>query len=165
GFPGRGVPGGLRGGLPGGMPGGMPATAPGGGPRPGGMAGLLDAATPSAEVVGALRQDSSSYDWAAAAVGSQTAAGLQLASRVPVMSIGGFNGSDPSPTLEQFQQDVAAGRIHWFVASGRGVGGGPGGAMGGSQAASQITTWVEQSFPAQTVGGLTLYDLSLSATT
>jgi 4-amino-4-deoxy-L-arabinose transferase-like glycosyltransferase len=162
GLPGGGLPGGLRGGPPG----GMPAAAPGTGPRAGGMAGLLDAGTPSAEVVSALRQDASSYDWAAAAVGSQTAAGLQLASEVPVMSIGGFNGSDPSPTLAQFQQYVATGRIHWFVASGRGgFGGGPGGANGGSQAASQITAWVEQNYQGQTVGGQTLYDLSSSTPT
>ena len=29
-----------------------------------------------------------------------------------MMPIGGFNGSDPSPTLEQFQQYVAEGKIH-----------------------------------------------------
>lgn len=31
------------------------------------------------------------------------------------MPIGGFNGSDPSPTLEQFKAYVKAGRIHWFI--------------------------------------------------
>ena len=34
------------------------------------------------------------------------------------MAIGGFNGSDPSPTLAQFQQDVADGKIHYFLAGG-----------------------------------------------
>ena len=43
------------------------------------------------------------------------------------MAIGGFNGSDPSPTLAQFQQYVADGDIHWFIASGGGMGGGFGG--------------------------------------
>ncbi|MGN6300646.1 MAG: glycosyltransferase family 39 protein [Angustibacter sp.] len=180
GFPGRGggpagMPGGMAGGTRAGMPGGAPAAAPGGtaggAPRAGGMGGLLDASAPSAAVVAALRQDASSYDWAAAAVGSQTAAGLQLASQAPVMSVGGFNGSDPSPTLAQFQQYVAEGRIHWFVA-GRGgqggqggPGGGPGGAMGGSGAAQQIATWVAQTYTARTVDGVTLYDLSSGAKT
>ncbi len=31
------------------------------------------------------------------------------------MAVGGFNGTDPSPTLEQFQQLVADGQVHWFV--------------------------------------------------
>ena len=39
------------------------------------------------------------------------------------MAIGGFNGSDPSPTLAQFKAYVAAGRIHYFIASGGGGGG------------------------------------------
>ena len=38
----------------------------------------------------------------------QSAAGLQIATQLPV-KVGGFNGSDPSPTLEQFQQYVAEG--------------------------------------------------------
>ena len=43
------------------------------------------------------------------------------------MAIGGFNGSDPSPTLAQFQEYVADGEIHWFIG-----GGGFGQSMGGS---------------------------------
>ncbi len=62
------------------------------------------------------------------------------------MAIGGFNGSDPSPTLERFQQYVADGRIHWFIA--------------GGQTSSQISTWVQQNFPSVTVDGVTLYNLS-----
>ena len=78
------------------------------------------------------------------------------------MAIGGFNGSDPSPTLAQFQADVAAGRIHYFVG-----GGGFGGQNGGSSASSEIAAWVAATFPAQTVGGATVYDLtgSTAATT
>ena len=90
------------------------------------MGGLLDASTPSTEVVSALSADADSYTWVAAAIGSQNAAGLQLGTELPVMAIGGFNGSDPSPTLEQFQQYVADGEIHYFAAGG-GMGGGAGG--------------------------------------
>jgi hypothetical protein len=72
-----------------------------------------------------------------------------------VMAIGGFNGSDPSPTLAQFKQYVANGQIHYFIASS--VGGGGGGGAGGTNA---ITTWVEANFTATTVGSTTLYDLS-----
>ncbi len=144
-------------------PGAVPAPAgrPAGGGG-GGMGGLLDADLPSAEVVAALTQDASAYRWAAAAAGSQNAAGLQLGSGEPVMAIGGFNGSDPSPTLAQFQAFVAAGEIHWFAAS---SGRGPGGGMGGSGTASQISAWVEQTFTAVTIGGSRFYDLTRPVST
>jgi hypothetical protein len=73
------------------------------------------------------------------------------------MALGGFNGSDPSPTLEEFQTYVADGEIHYFIAGG-GFGGGPGGS--GSSTSSEISSWVQASFEATTVGGVTLYDLS-----
>jgi 4-amino-4-deoxy-L-arabinose transferase-like glycosyltransferase len=125
----------------------------------GGMGGLLDASTPSAEVVAALEADSSSYTWVAAAVGSQTAAGYQLATELPVMALGGFNGSDPWPTLAVFQQYVADGKIHYFIA-----GGGIGRANGGSSATSEITSWVESHYTKVTVGGVTMYDLTQPTT-
>ncbi len=59
-------------------------------------------------------------------------ASLALASDTTVMSIGGFTGSDPAPTLEQFQAYVAAGDVHYFV-----VGGGPGGGMFGRAGAGR----------------------------
>ena len=52
---------------------------------------------------------------------------------------------------------VAAGKIHYFVASGGG-GGGPG--AGSSASSSAIASWVEQNFTSTTVGGVTVYDLS-----
>ncbi|GMA86874.1 hypothetical protein GCM10025868_21240 [Angustibacter aerolatus] len=53
------------------------------------------------------------------------------------MAIGGFNGSDPAPTLAQFQAYVAAGEIHWVIGSG---GGGLGQQNGGSSASSEIAS-------------------------
>ena len=70
------------------------------------------------QLVAALRADADAYTWVAAAVGSNNAAGYQLATGEPVMAIGGFNGSDPSPTLAQFQQYVADGKIHYFIGGG-----------------------------------------------
>ena len=122
-----------------------------------GMGGLLNASTPSAEVVAALRAEASSYRWAAATVGSQNAAGLQLGSGEPVMPIGGFNGTDPSPTLEQFQKLVAERKIHFFIGGGRGFG------FGGSDTdrpSSQIRTWVTENFTSTTIDGVTIYDLT-----
>jgi hypothetical protein len=71
------------------------------------------------------------------------------------MPIGGFNATDPSPTLEQFQRYVAEGEIHWYIASG-----GFGSGLGGSDDASDIAEWVASSFEATTVDGVTLYDLT-----
>ena len=72
------------------------------------------------------------------------------------MAIGGFNGSDPSPTLAQFQQYVAEGKIHYFASGG--VGGGA--QDGGSRSAQQISSWVAQNFTSVTIGGSTFYDLT-----
>ncbi len=80
----------------------------------------------------------------------------------PVMAIGGFNGTDPTPSLAEFKADVAAGKIHYFVSSGGGGGfggGGPGG-PGASRASSAIASWVEATFTPTTVGGATVYDLT-----
>jgi 4-amino-4-deoxy-L-arabinose transferase-like glycosyltransferase len=121
----------------------------------GGGGGLLDASTPSAALVQALKANASRYTWVAAAVGSNTAAGYQLASNLAVMPIGGFNGSDPSPTLAQFQAYVAAGKIHYFIG-----GGGFGGQQGGSDSSSEISSWVRSHYTAVTIGGTTLYDLT-----
>ncbi|SHL70414.1 ArnT family glycosyltransferase [Actinacidiphila paucisporea] len=144
-----------QGGFPGAR-GGAGAGAAGGG----GMGGLLNGTQVSSAMTSLLKADAGHYTWAAAAIGSQNQASYQLASGEPVMSIGGFNGSDPSPTLAQFKQYVADGRIHYFIASGAGGMGGGRGGMGGSGTASQITSWVESTYKAKTVGSTTVYDLS-----
>ncbi len=139
----------------GGGQGGAGTRTPGGGQ--GGAGGLLSGSTPSDELVALLDADAQDYTWVAATVGSNNASGYQLATEDPVMSIGGFNGSDPAPTLEQFQAYVADGRIHYFIA-----GGGFGGSNGSSNVSAQIAAWVEQTFTAVTVDGVTLYDLTAS---
>ncbi|MFF4595681.1 glycosyltransferase family 39 protein [Amycolatopsis sp. NPDC001319] len=90
--------------------------------------------------------------WAAATTGSQSAASLELAGGKSVIGVGGWSGSDPAPTLAEFQQYVANGQVSYYVDGGRG--GGPG---GGS---SEITEWVATNFTATTVGNTTVYDLT-----
>ena len=90
--------------------------------------------------------------WAAATTGSQSAASLELASGKAVIGIGGWSGSDPAPTLDEFKQYVADGQVKYFIEGGRG--GGPG---GGS---SDITDWVTANFTATTVDGQAVYDLT-----
>ena len=114
----------------------------------------------SSQLVTTLQQGAKGYTWAAAAVTSNAAAPLQIAAQVPVMSIGGFNGTDPAPTLAEFQQLVAQGKVHYFVGGGSGDGGGFGGRGGGNSTSSQISAWVAANFQAQTIGGTTVYDLT-----
>lgn len=201
--PGQGTPpgqgqGNQQGNQQGNAPGGMP-TAPGGtarggtgtgtgtgaGTSPGfgegmrgggGMGGLLNGASVDAEAKALLEKDANDHTWVAAAVGAQNAASYQLATGEPVMAIGGFNGSDPSPTLAQFKKYVAEGKIHYFV-SGAGMGAGMGGGMGGgreggggtggnsgtSSTSSQISSWVTENFTEVTVGSATFYDLTRPA--
>jgi len=113
---------------------------------------LLNASRPSAAVTAGLKQDAGRYTWVAATVGANVASGYQLATGRPVMAIGGFNGTDPAPTLGQFENDVKAGRIHYFIPVGFGG--------RGAGVASQITSWVESNFATKSVGGATFYDLT-----
>lgn len=153
-----GAPGGTAG-APGGAPGGGAPRggAPGGG-QPGGMGGVLGGTTVSDELVALLTSGSGSTTWAAATVGAQNAASYQLATELPVIALGGFNGTDPAPTLAGFQQMVADGQVHWFI--GDGSTGMPGSASSGSDDAARIAEWVAENFTAQSVGGTTVYDLT-----
>jgi 4-amino-4-deoxy-L-arabinose transferase-like glycosyltransferase len=119
----------------------------------GGAGGLLDASTPSADLVALLTADDDQYTWVAATVGAQSAAGYQLATGDPVMSLGGFNGSDPYPTLAEFKALVQSGKVHIFI-------GGTGGGNAGGSSMSEIATWVSDTYSSKTVGGVTLYDLT-----
>ena len=130
-----GPPGGLAGGPPPGA-GAAPlfGTAPGGigagtgtgpfgpaGARAGGLGGLLGGTTVSSEMKTLLVANSSQFTWVAATVDANNAASYELATGAPVMAVGGFNGTDPSPTLAQFQRDVAARdpllhRVGWWRA-------------------------------------------------
>ncbi|MEV0781715.1 glycosyltransferase family 39 protein [Streptomyces sp. NPDC050423] len=144
------------------QPGAVPGTGEGfgGGGRGGGMGGLLNGASVDAAAKKLLAENADDYTWSAAAIGSQNAASYQLATGDPVMAIGGFNGSDPSPTLSQFKKYVEDGRIHYFVSGGEGGGGGMGGDSGTS---SKISAWVEANFEKVTAGSATFYDLTRPA--
>jgi 4-amino-4-deoxy-L-arabinose transferase-like glycosyltransferase len=144
----------------GGGPGGAGAGGGFGGRARAGGGGLLNAATPGKQLTALLGADASRYSWVAAITGSNSASGYQLATDDPVMAIGGFNGTDPAPTLVQFEKYVAEGRIHYYLSGGGGLGGGFGGGSSGTTTASQIASWVSTHFTATTVDGVTLYDLT-----
>ena len=113
-----------------------------------------------------LKDDAGGYTWVAATVGANNAAGYQLATGDPVMAIGGFNGTDPSPTLAQFQAYVAAHKIHYFIAvaaAGLRRSRRSAAVRASSSTTSEITQWVASNFTAQTVGGVTVYDLTTAS--
>ncbi|MGG5172692.1 glycosyltransferase family 39 protein [Pseudarthrobacter sp. J1738] len=130
----------------------------GGGAMQGGMGGEGAA---DAEVTALLK--STNTKWSAIVSGATQAASLELASDTSVIALGGWNGSDPYPTLAQFQQMVEDGQIGYFISGGMGggpgggAGGGAGGGMGGS---SEVASWVAANFTAQTVGNSTVYKLT-----
>ncbi|TPQ18859.1 ArnT family glycosyltransferase [Streptomyces sporangiiformans] len=153
GFPGGGQNQQNQQGGPGGQMGDGGAGGGGGG---GGMGGLIGGTSVSDEAKKLLETNSGDYTWVAAAIGSQNAASFQLSTGEPVMAIGGFNGTDPSPTLAEFKQYVADGKIHYFI--GGGGMGGRGGSDSGSS--SEISSWVQENFKEVTVGNATFYDLT-----
>jgi 4-amino-4-deoxy-L-arabinose transferase-like glycosyltransferase len=118
------------------------------------MGGLSGGTQVSSALVKLLEQDASKYKWIAATVGTQSAAPIELATGGDaVMAIGGFNGTDPSPTLAQFEALVAKGEVHYYV-------GESGNSFGGGNGSSAIASWVTAHFKSQTVGGVTVYNLT-----
>jgi hypothetical protein len=123
----------------------------------------------SEQVAQTLRANAIDYTWVAATPGSSDAGYYQLATRDPVMAIGGFGSGDPSPTLEQFQDDVTGGRIHYYIQS-KGIEmssnssgkdsttASPG--SDGDTEADRIRDWVAKEYSAVTVDDVTLYDLT-----
>ncbi|WP_293236954.1 glycosyltransferase family 39 protein [Mycolicibacterium sp.] len=99
-------------------------------------------------------------DFSAAINRSNAAAGLELSTDTAVMAIGGFGGSDPAPTLGEFQQDVANHRIGYYIAPSQEHR--PGG-FSGRAAHTDISTWVAAHFTPTTVGSDTVYDLTAPA--
>src|SRR6202043_1597844 len=100
-----------------------------------------------------LESGASGYRWVAATEGSEEAAPLELATGDAVMAIGGFNGTDPWPTLAVFKELVAKHEVHYYVGQGSQ-------SFGGGQGSSAIASWVAAHLTKETVGGQTDYDLT-----
>jgi hypothetical protein len=117
------------------LPGAAGAAGAGAGSAvPGGVRGGLGGReTVSAGLISYLRSHQGSAKYLVAVSGSQQSAPIILASGQPVITMGGFNGSDPAPTLAQLQALVSSGQVHYVLLGGGGLGGG-GGGFGGSAA-------------------------------
>ncbi len=133
--------------------GAMGGTGTGGGT--GTVGGSPEAEGGSSELTALL--SATTTKWSAAVSGATQAANLELGSGTSVIALGGWNGSDPYPTLAQFQQMVANGEVSYFITGGMG---GFGGGMGGRGGSSEVATWVAANFQAETVGTSTVYKLA-----
>jgi 4-amino-4-deoxy-L-arabinose transferase-like glycosyltransferase len=139
--PGAGAPPAPRGAFP---PGGR-MVAPGG---PG--------ASVSAATISYLEQHQGSAKYLVAATGSQVTAPIIIKTGRPVVTIGGFNGSDPTPTVAQLAALVKHGELRYVLMSNRGGGGGPPGA----RASAALDQWVKAHGTVVRSGGVTLYRVS-----
>jgi 4-amino-4-deoxy-L-arabinose transferase-like glycosyltransferase len=140
------------------------AGAGGGGQGPGGFGGT---STTDSALISYLEAHRGNAKYLVATFGSQSSATIIIATGQPVITIGGFNGGDPAPTLAQFEALVAKGEVRYVLVTGNGAGfggGAPGGA-GGQSIASWVTSHGKevQLANSTTTGGGTLYDVSGAA--
>ncbi len=103
----------------------------------------------SPAMIRALRSGPGRYDWVAAVPGARASSAYQLASRRPVIGIGGYKESDPSPTLDTFRSWVRDGRVHYYID-----------AVPGGVPTQTIRSWVQANFAPERLGGQIVYDLS-----
>ncbi len=151
-------PGGFRGagdlpaGFPGGLPdlpgstGGFPGTGQGADRPAGGFGGMMGAMNgeltdEQRRVLAYAEQHSGGAEITLAVDSAATvAAGFIIGSDDTVIGMGGFMGSDDSPTVDQLQQWTAEGKLKFVLGSGSG--GGRPGMTGG--AGSRRQQWIEQ---------------------
>jgi 4-amino-4-deoxy-L-arabinose transferase-like glycosyltransferase len=105
----------------------------GGGAPSGGMGG--GGSTVSSQLITYLEAHQGSAKYLVAVSGSQASAPIIIATGKAVVTMGGFSGSDPAPTLAQLKQMVSSGQLKYVL-----LGGGGGMGRGGS---SDITQWVQ----------------------
>ena len=124
--PGQNFPQGMRPQFGGQFPGGRPQM--GGGP--GGMFGEQN----NQELISYLQSNRGGAKYLLATFGGLSAAPFITATGEKILPIGGFDGQDPAPTLDQFKSFIASGELKYVL-----VGGG-----GGRQqnADSEISRWV-----------------------
>ncbi len=110
-------------------------------------------APPSPSVVTLLRE-AGAPEWAAATYSAQNAALYQLESGRPVIPVGGWLGTDPTPTASEFKALVSNGRIGYFIWQQD--------LLDRAELSTEtmsISKWVQDNFEEQTIDGVRIYDL------
>ena len=118
-------------------------------------AGLAIGNTPGPELASYLGSAPRTCTWVAATYPGQTAARFQLEVARPVMPLGGFAATDPSPTLEQFQSWVKAGQVCYLVLQPEQLK-----VPGNSPEVNSINEWVQASFRSETIDGVRVFRLA-----
>ncbi|MBV9088966.1 MAG: glycosyltransferase family 39 protein [Mycobacteriaceae bacterium] len=121
---------------------------------------LMEAGRPEQAVVEMLKDRADSYTWVAATIGSVCASGYQLAAGNPVMPVGGFNGSDPSPPVGEFELLVISGRIHYFIVDPTNDDTDSHDQSVHLNNSGKIQLWVKRNFAPIPMRDVTLYDLT-----
>jgi 4-amino-4-deoxy-L-arabinose transferase-like glycosyltransferase len=139
-----------------GGPGGASAggnALPSGAPPAGAGAPTRGGGAVSSALVEYLEAHQGSAKYLVAASGSMTTAPIIIQTGKAVVTIGGFNGADPAPTVAQLERMVAKGELRYVLLGGgfRGPGG---------DSSSALGAWVKQHGKAVSgvsTGGATLY--------
>lgn len=89
----------------------------------------------SSEMITYLKKNQDGATWLVAVATDQTASSIILESGQPVISMGGWSGSDDAMTLAKLKSLVKAGKLHYIVVSDSGQ---------GSSTSSEVSTWVKK---------------------
>jgi hypothetical protein len=81
-----------------------------------------------------LKKNQDGATWLVAVATDQTASSIILESGEPVISMGGWSGSDDAMTLAKLKSLVKAGKLHYIVISDSGQG----------SSNTEISTWVKK---------------------
>lgn len=119
-----------------------------------GHVALMFGDTPPDALAEILRKLPAEATWVTATVGSESAANYQLELARPVLPVGGFDGTDPSPTLEQFQTLVSEGKLGSLVVQNL-----PPLTAEGKGESARIVEWVQQNYPLTSIENAELYIL------
>jgi 4-amino-4-deoxy-L-arabinose transferase-like glycosyltransferase len=120
--------------------------------------GFGAAAPADQTLIAFLKAHKGNASYLVATFGSQSSAPIIIATGQPVITIGGFSGGDPAPTLAQFEKLVAQGKVRYVLVQGGGDGGGPGRGNSTTQAISQWATTHGRQVLSTNSG--TVYDVS-----
>jgi 4-amino-4-deoxy-L-arabinose transferase-like glycosyltransferase len=123
--------------------------------EPAAVTALAVGVTPSPAQSAYLRNAPPGCTWVAATYPGQTAARFQLELGRPVMPLSGFAAMDPSPTLANFKELAQAGRLCYLIVQPEQLA-----VPGTSTELVAIHKWVTETFTAEQIDGMTIYDLN-----
>jgi 4-amino-4-deoxy-L-arabinose transferase-like glycosyltransferase len=110
------------------------------------FAGRQDETTANSALLKYLEAHQGTAKYLVAVDSSNQADAIILATNKPVMTLGGFSGSDPILTTNQLAALAKNGTIRFFLLNAGGFG-------GGGQGQSSLTTWIQQHCKVVTVSG------------